>query len=733
MGANEIKRTILQSLIKDTLDWARGGFEGKPAYGTNLLLSEIEKRDRIVDEFITSHKFTHVLCKGFELPLKFALNFNFSTVKDAKAFSPKCTLKTREDWEAEGKSLKEYYSFGRFLNITTNRNNTPFGVYFSTVNSIERQGRWAREKKDDDLKRNKGFLSTWKCDEEAWRSEWFLTMGNEENFDTDKDFSTYDYSKLATKHCTITTPGTVVSSRLNDALGMEGEALIGADEFDEILGLAINQMLINLFKDGKGASEIGKAYYKDGYVDPQTAIIKQMNIDAYSTAEYTFAIKILESQIKTIKNAKKFIDEVKACWIGKKDFAKSGDGGGVYERIKSTETERWYRVATTNDISNELMDINRMTIRIGTQIGEYVSPYTEEISVKGPLLKELSKLKEEKIKVAEIQNKIRLAKSTVEIMRIVSEHGLSELNTERMISDKDETDAFWDRVINGNLSFNREGNEIRKGGLVLDKKYCESYNLNVPDSTEVIIDEEGNTITKQYLVKITENHVRNNKDMKWSDWGLDLNDDTMNIVFDFNQSFCPTASGNLLGNEKQRFATHITKNNQSELICQREVLICMDNQWFTLDTYEKVEAKNVWWSYNTDADKHITAGDMDRGNIFSDNAGCMIGLEFSKLESEVRNIEDKLSVLNASKADYRKRQRKESADLIIFEKDFAAEQEKKEERDRIDIWHKDGYVQLVTKINELRSKILKKESEIEMANIELKEAQDKVKEKLKEA
>jgi hypothetical protein len=127
----------------------------------------------------------------------------------------------------------------------------------------------------------------------------------------DADYSSFDGSDQAEKHCPVTTPGTQLAASLNKSLGADVDEIITADEFDEIVGALIGQLTKKLLSGGvKGASDNN---YDNNYVDPNFVIAKKDLADRYKTGAYNVEVKVIESSLKTVTNAEKNQEDAIAC------------------------------------------------------------------------------------------------------------------------------------------------------------------------------------------------------------------------------------------------------------------------------------------------------------------------------------------------------------------------------------------------------------------------------------
>jgi hypothetical protein len=72
---------------------------------------------RLLDDFLYSNEYTKGLCRGFDLPLKFAVQLKFYTKSKfgGERYTPKCTIESATD---SINDLTDYYKNNKFLSVS---------------------------------------------------------------------------------------------------------------------------------------------------------------------------------------------------------------------------------------------------------------------------------------------------------------------------------------------------------------------------------------------------------------------------------------------------------------------------------------------------------------------------------------------------------------------------------------------------------------------------------------
>lgn len=210
-----ITRTIIQSMVRSIVNWINSGFQGSPAFITDLegFLKDIA--DQVIGEAIYGSDLAF-LCSPFQLDVKIALATQYNKKRDG--YQPQCTLSQVTD-NIDG-FLQGSFSEGgwqSWFELTQGEANDPNKAYYEAELAIDAKIRNAQGQEIKLLEFGDGFLSFKVCSDTQAQSG-------------------------AQKDCTITTPGRVIADQLNKSLGAGQDSLITADEINEIIGALLAQL-----------------------------------------------------------------------------------------------------------------------------------------------------------------------------------------------------------------------------------------------------------------------------------------------------------------------------------------------------------------------------------------------------------------------------------------------------------------------------------------------------------
>jgi len=214
--ASGLAKLVLKSITQSILTWINSGFQGSPAFVTDLKQFLIDRADQVAGDFIYGSELGF-LCSPFALDVKIALATTYQEQQHG-GFDSQCTLSDVTD-NVEGFLGGSFNEGGwaSWFEVTQNPINTPTGAYLAAESEmyariVDEEGRVVRE-----LDWGSGFLSFKVCGDTQ------VASGSQEN-------------------CSITTPGAVIEDALTVNLQSGTQALIEADEINEIIGALFAQL-----------------------------------------------------------------------------------------------------------------------------------------------------------------------------------------------------------------------------------------------------------------------------------------------------------------------------------------------------------------------------------------------------------------------------------------------------------------------------------------------------------
>lgn len=237
--ATNVAKGLLKQVTASIVDWINSGFQGGgPSFVTDPGSFFTDWADQEIGSFIESSELGF-LCSPFRFEVRLALAKHYSSFR--KQIS--CKLSDVVS-NVGGIANNGGAGWDNWLQISTQTQNDPYGAYLLSINELNARMQGRQNTVTLDLELGKGFLSWESCDVEETLAE--ATIREYGTLDTDTP------GKPQCKQKSTKTPGSVVESQLNHALGSDLRSLELADDIDEIVGALFNQMISQIMKGAQG-------------------------------------------------------------------------------------------------------------------------------------------------------------------------------------------------------------------------------------------------------------------------------------------------------------------------------------------------------------------------------------------------------------------------------------------------------------------------------------------------
>jgi hypothetical protein len=251
-------KVIISNLTQSIVTWINSGFRGSPAFITDPERYLTDVGDQIVGNFIAGTELGF-MCEPFSLDLRIALNIDFNTtftqrnycrLSDVVSNSENFAKFTAGDFNQGG--------WNSFFEISQTPSNNPLGAL--AVSREELAKRVARGQEIELLKLNwgEGFLSYRECLAE-------------------------DQSRKCVQYGDIQTPGSVINDQLNQSLSTGQRQLELADEFNEIVGALVGQLVQTVFTQGLSSFGGGGSNYGSISENDDASLVCSPNTSSAST------------------------------------------------------------------------------------------------------------------------------------------------------------------------------------------------------------------------------------------------------------------------------------------------------------------------------------------------------------------------------------------------------------------------------------------------------------------
>ncbi len=212
--------TMIQQMSKSIIQWINSGFQGSPAFVTNLGAFLLDVADVTAGKFLTELGLGS-MCTPFKFNIQLALAYQYQAGRTGK-YSPECRIS-----QVVG-NMENFFNgdivnnggWGSWLTMTTIPSNNPYGALAEATAKMELSINNAKGQQIKLLDFGRGFRSLMNFEDPACSGE---------------------------GDCGITTPGAVIESQLNNVLDSGRQRLVIADEINEIISALFAQLVQQAF------------------------------------------------------------------------------------------------------------------------------------------------------------------------------------------------------------------------------------------------------------------------------------------------------------------------------------------------------------------------------------------------------------------------------------------------------------------------------------------------------
>ena len=225
-------KVFLRAMVRSIIQWINSGFQGAPAFVTDLQGFLVDVADEIAGEFIYQSDALNFLCSPFELDVRIALAGTYSEGR-TNNYQPQCTLTDVVD------NVENFLDGGfedggwpGWVELSLSEDSNPQKAYFNASAEMYARIITAQGEEIQLLDFGDGFFSLETCD-------------------------VAELGTSAAPNCTIGTPGSIIANSINKALGAEQDVLITADEVNEVFNALIMQIFRQVFQGAFGLLGLG--------------------------------------------------------------------------------------------------------------------------------------------------------------------------------------------------------------------------------------------------------------------------------------------------------------------------------------------------------------------------------------------------------------------------------------------------------------------------------------------
>ena len=232
-----IAKQMVSNMTKSMVNWINSGFQGSPAFITDLNGMLLDALDTTAGEYIKSlGGIGSFICSPFKLDVQVALQINYAQARSGEssgATTPMCKLTDiKNNIEGFLNGIGDH-GWQDWISITSNPQNTPYGAYLDAEAKLHAKLVNEAGQQITIANWNQGFLSKKICE-------------------------SIEGKPAATgQNCKITTPGQVIEQALTFQLSTGPQSLVQADEINEIIGALINQLTLQAMQGLNGLLGLG--------------------------------------------------------------------------------------------------------------------------------------------------------------------------------------------------------------------------------------------------------------------------------------------------------------------------------------------------------------------------------------------------------------------------------------------------------------------------------------------
>lgn len=238
----QVANLAIESITKSTVNWINSGFQGSPAFVTDLNQNLSGVGDAVAAQFFEELGNQTIATTPFQDKVLDTVRLGYYLSTSPESFYTRYPY-TLDQVSANDRAFLEgdfsQGGFNAWFATVMNPQNNPYGAQDLADQELARAVANATNNRLQELSWNRGFLS-WRgeCNDYAPQGEEGYLPGDAPPADLSIDLT----GEEACQGYEIETPGSVIMEQLNDQLGTGVNRLVSADEFNEIIGALLSQL-----------------------------------------------------------------------------------------------------------------------------------------------------------------------------------------------------------------------------------------------------------------------------------------------------------------------------------------------------------------------------------------------------------------------------------------------------------------------------------------------------------
>lgn len=232
------KGVIIPSMTRSTVNWINSGFNGSPAFVTDLRANLLAVSDATANQFFNElfdEAASGIIKSPYQDEIATAVRTGYYLSTGGKFYvrNPFTLDQYSNDPQAFLAGDFSQGGFNAFYASITNPQNNPYGAYQTALGELDRRLASTQGRLITELGWGDGFKGFRECARDSDGSDAVALAQIDDCQDE-----------------IVRTPGTVISNRINSSLGLGEQSLVTADEVDEVLGALFTQLVNQVLGSG---------------------------------------------------------------------------------------------------------------------------------------------------------------------------------------------------------------------------------------------------------------------------------------------------------------------------------------------------------------------------------------------------------------------------------------------------------------------------------------------------
>jgi hypothetical protein len=400
----EVGNLAIQSMTRSIVNWINSGFQGSPAFVTDLNQNLRGVQDAVARRFFDSLATQDITQTVGQDRVLDAVRLAYYLRTSPESFYTRYPVTLGEVSPDPESYLAGDFSQGgwnAWFETVMNPQNNPFGANDLLNRELDAVVSNATNNRIQELSWNRGFLS--------WRGECQqYGPGGGQPPPIDSELDGAPESLGSEDNCVayaVRTPGSVIMEQLNDRLGDNVNRLVSADEFNEIVGALLNQLVLQVLGGGEGGGGLA------GVSQPTSGggssfINRATQPSAGSNIGATFATTV-RRQLEQLREFQTNWERIRSAAQGA--LSRCGTNGNpnpqeVIDRAAGKLTKAADAIAAVEAIQQEIEDLNALGGNQSAALMEISARYSALVdSDTLPTAEEIGEAKAESLDTGDVE------------------------------------------------------------------------------------------------------------------------------------------------------------------------------------------------------------------------------------------------------------------------------------------------------------------------------------------